>query len=81
MFQQLAGQVMAAREAVEALQQAQRDERHRRNHEMRSALNAIAGWVHILRLEPNATPAVARAADVFDRNVRVLTKLIDSNDG
>jgi signal transduction histidine kinase len=77
-LQQLVQQVAATRDAVEALQQAQRDERQRRGHEMRTALNAIAGWAHILRLETNATATVTRAADVLDRNVRALTKLIDS---
>jgi signal transduction histidine kinase len=77
-LQQLAQQVAAAREAVEALQQAHSDDRQRRGHEMRTALNAIDGWAHILRLETNATATVTRAADVLDRNVRVLTKLIES---
>src|SRR5262245_7113961 len=45
----LADEIAATRRTVEALQQAQRDERRRLGHDMRAALNAIAGWAHILR--------------------------------
>lgn len=77
-LQVLEDQVAAARRAVEALQQAERDERRRLGHDMRVALNAIAGWAHILRLEKSASENVLRAADVLDRNVRALTKVIEA---
>jgi len=41
-------------------------------------LNAIAGWTHILRLDATSATTVNRAVDVFDRNVRALTRLIES---
>ena len=69
---------MATRRAVQALQQAERDERRRLGHDMRAALNAIAGWAHILRLEKTASPNVLHAAEVLDRNVRALTKVIET---
>jgi light-regulated signal transduction histidine kinase (bacteriophytochrome) len=75
---QLADQVVSARHALEELEQAQRNERRRLGHDMRVALNAIAGWAHILRLEKNPSDNVMRAADVLDRNVRTLTQVIES---
>ncbi len=74
----LQDQVIATRRAVEALERAERDERRRLNHDMRAALNAIAGWAHILRLEKSASPNVLHAAEVLDRNVRALTKVIET---
>jgi len=74
----LADQVTASRQAIEAMQQSQRDERRRVGHDMRVALNAIAGWTHILRLEKNPSERVARAADVLDRNVKALAVVIES---
>jgi len=79
-LQHLADRVAATRRSVEALQQAQRDERRRLGHDMRAALNTIAGWAHILRLERNPSERVARAADVLDRNVRALAGVIESTD-
>jgi len=40
-------------------------------------LNAIAGWTHILRLDATTAATVTRAVEVFDRNVRALTRLIE----
>ena len=77
-LRRMADQVVTARDAVDALQRAQREERRRLGHDMRVALGAIAGWVHILKLEKNASENVLRAADVLDRNVRTLTKVIES---
>ncbi len=75
----LMDRVVSTRRTVEALQQAQRDERRRLGHDMRVALNTIAGWTHILRLEKNPSERVARAADVLDRNVRALAVVINSS--
>jgi uncharacterized protein YukE len=77
-LQRLADQVTATRRTIEAMQQTEREERRRLRHDMRGALNAIAGWTHILRLEKNPSERVARAADVLDRNVRALTVVIES---
>jgi hypothetical protein len=74
----LADQVVTVRYAVDALQRAQRDERRRFGHDVRVLLGTIAGWVHILRQERNASDSILRAADVLDRNVRALTKVIES---
>lgn len=77
-LRRLAGQITATRQTVETMQRAQRDERRRLGHDMRGALNAIAGWTNILRLEKNPSERVARAADVLDRNVRALAVVIES---
>jgi hypothetical protein len=77
-LQRLADRITVSRQTVEAMQPTQRDERRRLGHDMRVALNAIAGWTHILRLEKNPSERVARAADVLDRNVRALTVVIES---
>ena len=77
-LRRMVDQVVTTRHAVDALQRAHREERRRLGHDMRVALGAIAGWVHILKLEKNASDNVLRAADVLDRNVRTLTKVIES---
>ncbi|HSE03803.1 MAG TPA: hypothetical protein VLK35_06575 [Methylomirabilota bacterium] len=75
---ELAGRVSALRGSVERQREAEREERHRLGHDLRAPLNAIAGWAHILRLDTGVGATAVRAADVFDRNVRALTGLIDT---
>jgi len=41
-------------------------------------LNTLAGWTHILRLDAATSSTVQRAVDVFERNVRALTRLIET---
>jgi signal transduction histidine kinase len=74
----LADDVSALREALERLEGLQRDERHQLGHDLRVPLNTLAGWTHILRLDAGTPSTVQRAVDVFDRNVRALTRLIDT---
>ena len=74
----LAEGVRALREAVDQLEGVERDDRHHFSHGLRVPLNAIAGWTHILRLDATSPATVHRAADVFDRNVRALTRLIET---
>jgi signal transduction histidine kinase len=68
----------ALREAMDRLDELDRDERHHLGHDLRVPLNAIAGWTHILRLDATSAATVHRAVDVFDRNVRALTRLIET---
>ncbi|MGH7299365.1 MAG: histidine kinase dimerization/phospho-acceptor domain-containing protein [Candidatus Rokuibacteriota bacterium] len=75
---ELVGRVAALRALLEQEREAGREERHRLSHDLRVPLNAIAGWTHILRLDATTTATVARAADVLDRNVRALTRLIET---
>jgi signal transduction histidine kinase len=74
----LAEAVRALREAADLLESVEHDERHQLGHDLRVPLNAIAGWTHILRLDAANPAVVDRAVDVFDRNVRALTRLIET---
>ena len=74
----LAEGVHALQEAIDRLEELDRDERHHLGHDLRVPLNAIAGWTHILRLDATSASTVHRAVDVFDRNVRALTRLIET---
>ena len=70
--------VEALRETIGRLEGVERDERHQLGHDLRVPLNAIAGWTHILRLDASGADTVHRAVDVFDRNIRALTGLIET---
>jgi signal transduction histidine kinase len=72
------GDVAALREALQRLEGLERDERHQLGHDLRVPLNAIAGWTHILRIDAAPSSTVARAVDVFDRNARALTRVIET---
>jgi signal transduction histidine kinase len=69
--------VQALRETIERLEGVARDERYQLGHDLRVPLNAIAGWTHILRLDATSADTVHRAVEVFDRNIRALTRLIE----
>jgi PAS domain S-box-containing protein len=47
------------------------------SHELRSPLNAIIGWLSILRRSPQDPRMAERAFEVIDRNARVQVSLID----
>jgi signal transduction histidine kinase len=69
--------VRGLREAIERRDESEHDDRHQLGHDLRVPLNAIAGWTHILRLDATTAATVTRAVEVFDRNVRALTRLIE----
>lgn len=46
------------------------------SHELRSPLNAILGWVAILRLKPQLPPDLSQAVDVIERNARAQSQII-----
>lgn len=73
----LASRVTAVQASLETEHCADREQRHQMSHDLRTPLNAIAGWTHILRLDATSG-TVLRAAEVFERNVRILTRLIDT---
>jgi signal transduction histidine kinase len=75
---ELAGRLAAVRDRVEQERRTEGEKLHRLGHDLRASLNAIAGWVHILRLDASSAATVQRAVDVFDRNVRALTQLIEA---
>jgi PAS domain S-box-containing protein len=46
------------------------------SHELRSPLNAILGWVAILRLKAQLPPDLLQAIDVIERNARAQSQII-----
>lgn len=46
-------------------------------HELRSPLNAIRGWAHVLRQGGNLSPLQIKALDAIDRNTDVQARLVD----
>src|SRR5688572_13616921 len=48
------------------------------SHELRAPMNAMLGWLRILRTADTRDPAlIARAVETLDRNVRAQTQVID----
>lgn len=47
------------------------------SHELRTTLNAIAGWVRILRLEPSDGTTMAQAFGAIEQNVKAQARLIE----
>ncbi len=48
------------------------------SHELRSPLNAIVGWVHVLRRGTEANPDIGRGLEVIERNARAQTQIINN---
>lgn len=46
-------------------------------HELRSPLNAIRGWAHVLRLSGELSDAQTKALDAIDRNTQAQSHLVD----
>ncbi len=66
-----------SRREAETANQAKDDFLAVLSHELRSPLNAIIGWLSILRRTPADAPTTERALEVIDRNARVQVQLID----
>jgi PAS domain S-box-containing protein len=47
------------------------------SHELRSPLNAILGWVHVLRRHTEASPEIARGLEVIERNARAQAQIVN----
>lgn len=47
------------------------------SHELRSPLNAIRGWAHVLRQTGQYAPAQLRALDAIDRNTQAQARMVD----
>src|SRR5258705_9392792 len=46
-------------------------------HELRSPLNAIRGWAHVLRHSGELLPTQLKALDAIDRNTQTQARLVD----
>jgi PAS domain S-box-containing protein len=47
------------------------------SHELRTPLNSMLGWTQILRAGPRDEATTARALETIERNIRVMTQLVD----
>lgn len=47
------------------------------SHDLRSPLNAIRGWAHVLKLSSGLLPAQERALDAIDRNITAQARMVD----
>jgi PAS domain S-box-containing protein len=66
-----------ARREAEAASRAKDEFLAMVSHELRSPLNAIAGWLHILRVKRDDPALFDRALTTVDRNTRLLAKVVD----
>jgi signal transduction histidine kinase len=55
------------------------DDRELLAHALRTPLNAIAGWIGVLREHAENPATVHQAADVLDRSVSALTRIVDAS--
>ncbi|MCW7536299.1 PAS domain S-box protein [Aquabacterium sp. A7-Y] len=67
----------AARAEAEALASAKDEFVAVVSHELRSPLNAIRGWAHVLRQTGELSPAQLRALDAIDRNTQAQARMVD----
>ncbi len=66
-----------AREEAEAANRLKDEFLATLSHELRSPLNAIVGWVHVLRRHTEASPEIARGLEVIERNARSQAQIIN----
>jgi signal transduction histidine kinase/ActR/RegA family two-component response regulator len=66
-----------ARQQAEAATQAKDEFLSVVTHELRSPLNAIRGWSHVLRHSGGLQPLQVKALDAIDRNTQAQVQLVD----
>lgn len=67
----------AARSAAEAANRIKDEFLAVLSHELRTPMNAILGWTHLLRTRKFEAVTVERAIETIDRNSRALSQLIE----
>lgn len=75
--EELLARERAARSEAEALASAKDEFLAVVSHELRSPLNAIRGWAHVLRKTANLPPDQMRPLDAIDRNVAAQARMVD----
>jgi signal transduction histidine kinase len=64
---------------LDLLKRSVEDDRELMSHALRTPLNAIAGWIGVLREHAGNPATVHQAADVLDRSVSALTRIVDAS--
>ena len=64
---------------LDLLKRATEDDRELLAHALRNPLNAIAGWIGVLREHAENPATIHQAADVLDRSVSALTRIVDAS--
>ena len=75
--EELLARERAARNEAEALASAKDEFLAVVSHELRSPLNAIRGWAHVLRKTANLPEDQIRPLDAIDRNVAAQARMVD----
>ena len=65
--------------ALEVLSRSAEDEREHLAHALRNPLNAMAGWIGVLREHAENPTTVHQAASVLDRSVSTLARIVDAS--
>ena len=65
--------------ALEVLSRSAEDERQQLAHALRNPLNAVAGWIGVLRQHADDPTTVHQAAAVLDRSVTTLARIVDAS--
>lgn len=75
--EELLARERAARGEAEALARAKDEFLAVVSHELRSPLNAIRGWAHVLRKTAKLPPEQTKPLDAIDRNVAAQARMVD----
>ena len=74
----IAHRLRALQAHLDILIRSAEDDRELLAHALRTPLNAIAGWIGVLREHAENPATVHQAADVLDRSVSALTRIVDA---
>lgn len=75
----IAHRLRALQADLDILIRSAEDDRELLAHALRNPLNAIAGWIGVLREHAENPATVHQAADVLDRSVTALTRIVDAS--
>ena len=64
---------------LEVMTRSTEDDREQLAHAFRTPLSAIAGWIAVLREQADNPATVRQAADVLERSVTTLARIVDKS--